>query len=149
MAKVKPIPDGYGAVTPSLNLKNAAAAIDFYKRAFGAKERMRMPGPDGGVMHAELEIGGSVVMIGEAMQQPESRSTMYLYVKDVDSVVRRATEAGAKATMPVTDMFWGDRMGNVTDPFGQSWSVATRKENPTPAEMKKRQKAFMESMARQ
>lgn len=138
-AKVNPIPKGYHSVTPGLAVRNAAAAIEFYKKAFGAKEKTRMPGPDGqSVMHAELQIGDSYVMIGEEMPQmgspsPESLNgspvSLYIYVKNVDKAFEQAVNAGASVVMPVTDMFWGDRHGALKDPFGHRWGLATRKQN--------------------
>src|SRR6267142_2286608 len=128
---VKPIPDGYHTVTPFLNVKGVAKLIDFLKQALGAEEVMRMPGPDGTVMHAEVSIGNSRLMLGEPMQQSgPSTSSFYLYVSDVDSMYKRAT-----------DQFWGDRMATVTDSFGNTWSLATHKEDPTPEEMAKRMAA--------
>src|SRR6266571_6717708 len=114
---VKPVPEGYHTVTPFLTLKDAAGAIEFYKKAFGAQERVRMPTPDGKVAHAELQIGDSVVMLSEAIQEPVTSASMYLYVPNVDAVCQRAVAAGAEAAMPPTDMFWGDRFGRVVDPF--------------------------------
>ena len=154
---VKPIPEGYHAVTPSLTVKDGAKAIEFYKKAFGAQERMRLPGPDGRLMHAELQVGDSIVMLGEEMpemgcKEPASvgavSSSLYLYVPDVDAAFNRAVQAGAKALMPPADMFWGDRFGTVEDPSGHRWGLATHKEDPTPAEMEKRQKEFLASMAK-
>ena len=136
---VKPIPDGYHSVTPFLNVKGCAKLIDFLKSAFGAEEVMRMPGPDGSVMHAEVSIGNSRLMISEAMQAaPEpTSSSFYLYVNDVDSMYKRATGAGATSVSAPADMFWGDRMGTVKDSFGNTWSVATHKKDPTLEEMAK------------
>ena len=139
---VKPIPDGYHTVTPFLNVKGVAKLIDFLKSALGAEEVMRMPGPDGTVMHAEVSIGNSRLMLGEPMQQSQpNTSAFYVYVSDVDSMYKRATGAGAKSVSPPTDQFWGDRMATVSDPFGNSWSLATHKEDPTPEEMAKRMAA--------
>jgi PhnB protein len=152
----KPIPDGYTTVTPALTVKNGADAIEFYKRALGAKELMRVPGPDGRLMHAEIEIGNSRVMLGEEMPEQGCRapgsvgavsSSLYLYVEDVDKAFRRAVEAGAKAMMPPTDMFWGDRFGQVEDPSGHRWGLATHKEDPSPEEMARRQKEFFAQMS--
>lgn len=145
--QVKPIPDGHHTITPHLIAKDAGNAIEFYKKAFGAEELMRMAGPGGGVMHAELRIGNSVFMIADEF--PEygcvgpatlggSPVTINLYVNDVDAAFSKAVAAGAKATMPVTDMFWGDRYGKLTDPFGHHWSMATHKEDVTPEECAKR-----------
>jgi len=135
MSNVKPIPEGYHAVTPFLVLKDAHRAIEFYKRAFGAEERFRMPTPDGKVAHAELQIGDSVVMLSEAIQEPVTSASMYLYVPNVDAVCQRAVAAGAEAAMPPTDMFWGDRFGRVVDPFGVRWGIATHKEDLSPQEI--------------
>ncbi len=138
MSNVKPIPEGYHAVTPFLVLKDAHRAIEFYKRAFGAEERFRMPTPDGKVAHAELQIGDSVVMLSEAIQEPVTSASMYLYVPNVDAVCQRAVAAGAEAAMPPTDMFWGDRFGRVVDPFGVRWGIATHKEDVSPQEIGRR-----------
>jgi PhnB protein len=149
--RVKPIPDGYQSVTPTLTVRNAAGAIDFYKRALGARELMRMAGPDGKVMHAELKIGDSIVFLHDesperGQRSPESlggaSGSLYVYVPNVDAAFKRAVDAGARAVMPVTDMFWGDRHGQLADPFGHGWGLATRKEDLTPAQMKQRAQAF-------
>src|SRR5690348_13702137 len=125
--QVKPIPDGFHTVTPYLVVNDAAKAIDFYKRAFDAKERYRMEGPPGKIGHAELQIGDSVIMLGDEMPQMGIKSPnslggttngIFLYVKDVDAAFEKAVAAGAKSTMPPADMFWGDRYGKLTDPFG-------------------------------
>jgi PhnB protein len=122
----KPIPDGFHAVTPYLFLRDAPRAIEFYVRAFGARERFRMPGPDGKIMHAEIQIGDSRIMLGEEMPERGSRSPLtlkgtavdlFLYVPDVDATFAQAVAAGAKELSPVQDMFWGDRWGSVLDPF--------------------------------
>ncbi len=138
MSNVKPIPEGYHTVTPFLVLKDAHRAIEFYKRAFGAEERFRMPTPDGKVAHAELQIGDSVVMLSEAIQEPVTSASMYLYVPNVDAVCQRAVAAGAEAALPPTDMFWGDRFGRVVDPFGVRWGIATHKEDLSPQEIGRR-----------
>ena len=157
MAKVNPIPEGYGTITPGITVRDAGRAIDFYKNAFGAVERMRMPGPDGkGIMHAELKIGTSLLMLNDenpAMNvfAPEhykgSPCGFYLYVQDADAAYKKALAAGAKEVMPVADMFWGDRMGAVTDPFGHKWNIATHTRDLSPEEMKKGQAAWLEQMA--
>ncbi len=150
---VKPIPEGFSSVTPHLIIKDAAKAIDFYKKAFGAEEICRMPGPDGKtVMHAEIKIGNSHVMLADEFPEygcvgPQtlkgSSVTIHLYVNDADKVYNQAVAAGAKATMPPTDMFWGDRYGKLEDPFGHNWSVATHIEDVSPEECAKRAaKAF-------
>lgn len=152
---VKPIPEGYHSLTPYLSVDDAAQAIEFYKRAFGATERARMPGPDGKIAHAELEIGDSVIMLADAFPQSPytppkqlggTAGGVLLYVEDVDSVVQDAIDAGAKVTMPVDDMFWGDRYGTVTDPFGHAWQIATHKEDIAPEEMAERAKEAMAAM---
>ena len=144
---VKPIPEGYRSITPYLYIRGAARAIDFYKSAFGAKEKMRMPRPDGKIAHAELEIGDSVVMLADENPQlqaasPETlggtTSSLLLYVERVDSVVENAVKSGAKLLRPVADQFYGDRMGTIVDPFGQVWSVATHTEDVSPEEMQRR-----------
>ena len=140
---VKPVPEGYHTVTPFLTLKDAAGAIEFYKKAFGAQERVRMPTPDGKVAHAELQIGDSVVMLSEALQEPVTSASIYLYVPNADATFDRAVKAGAQSTMPLADMFWGDRYGILLDPFGHRWSIATHKKDLTPAQMAKAAKAAM------
>jgi len=145
--KVKPIPDGYHTVTPYLVIKDAASAIEFYKKAFGAVEIMRMPGPDGRVMHAEISIGNSRLMIADECPEMNARSpkslggspvSLLLYVEDVDSFFTRATSAGAATIRPVKDQFYGDRSGSLSDPFGHLWHVGTHKEDVAPAELQKR-----------
>ncbi len=152
----KAIPDGYHTVTPSLTVRGAARLIDFYKQAFGAQERMRAHGPDGvSIMHAELQIGDSIVMLGDEAPDmgcaaPVSRggatSSLFLYVADVDAAFQRAVSAGATVVMPPTDMFWGDRFGQVEDPSGHRWGLATHKEDVAPEELARRQKEFFASM---
>lgn len=157
-SKIKPIPEGYHSITPYLTVDNANQAIDFYKHAFDAKEITRMDGPPGKVSHAELKIGDSFLMVSDEMPGSGIRSArslggspvnIFLYVEDVDTVFNRAKTAGAKVDMPVDDMFWGDRYGKLTDPFGHSWSIATHKEDVAPAEMKKRAQTSMEKMHHQ
>jgi PhnB protein len=152
----KPIPEGYHALTPTLAVDNAAQAIEFYKRAFGAKERGRMPGPGDTIAHAELEIGDSVLMLSDPLPQStltppkELRGTsvgIVLYVEDVDEVVQQAIDAGAKVTTPVEDQFWGDRFGKVADPFGHEWQIATRTQDLTPEEIMERSKEAMASLS--
>jgi PhnB protein len=147
---VKPIPAGMHTVTPHLICAGAADAIEFYKKAFGAVEGGRMPSPEGKIMHAQIKIGDSVVMLVDEMPQwgalgPKalkgSPVTLHLYVEDVDAVVARAVKAGATIKMPVADQFWGDRYGIVTDPWGHHWSVATHIHDYTPAEMQEAMKA--------
>lgn len=140
----KPIPPGMHSVTPHLICAGAAAAIDFYKQAFGADEVARLPGPQGRIMHAMLRIGDSAVMLVDEMPEwgalgPKSLKgspvTIHLYVPDADAFVARAAKAGAKVTMPVADQFWGDRYGKIEDPFGHQWSVATHVRDVTREEM--------------
>jgi PhnB protein len=147
---VKPIPPGYHVVTAYLCIDGAAAAIDFYKRVFGAKERMRMDAPGGKVGHAEILIGDSVVMLADQFPEmnfygPKSGGNtsinMHLYMKDVDAVVKRAVVAGAKVVRPVEDKFYGDRTGSIEDPFGHVWHIATHTEDLSMAEMKRRGEA--------
>jgi PhnB protein len=156
--KAKPNPEGFHSVTPYLTVNDAARAIDFYKRAFGATERNRMDGPGGKVVHAEIKIGDSIVMLADEMMAGGSRSPqslggttsgLFIYVEDVDSAFNRAAAAGAKVDMPVADMFWGDRYGKMTDPFGHSWSLATHIEDVAPEEMARRSKEAMAKMAGQ
>ncbi len=139
---VKPIPDGFHSVTPFLNVKRAAELIGFLEDAFAAEEVMRMPGPGGVVMHAEVNIGDSRLMLAEATQTAPSSSSFYLYVKDVDELYRRAIAAGAISHTEPTDQFWGDRMATVKDLFGNTWSIATHKEDVPPEEMAKRMAAI-------
>jgi len=150
---VKPIPAGYHTVTPYLACGDGAAAIEFYKKAFGAKEKVRMPGPDGKVGHAEIEIGDSRIMLtGEyaAMNflSPVSRGgttvTIHLYVKDCDALTARAVKAGATLLRKVEDQFYGDRMGTVQDPFGHVWHLATHTEDVPMAELRKRAAKMMQ-----
>ena len=136
--KVKPIPTGFHSITPALTQANAAQTIDFCKKAFGAKERMRMPGPGGKIVHAELQIGDSIIMLNDEMQEPAQPASLFLYVPDVDKTVAKAVKAGATVLMEPQDMFWGDRFGRVQDPSGNRWGIATHREDVTPREMKKR-----------
>ena len=148
---VKAIPDGYYSLTPYLVCKGAAKAIEFYAKAFGAEEVVRMPGPHGSIAHAEVRIGNSMLMLSDENKErgqlsPESIGgtpcSIMLYADDVDAVFKRAVAAGSKAVMPPADMFWGDRMGNLVDPFGHKWAIATHKEDVSPAEMEKRMAAM-------
>jgi PhnB protein len=152
----KPVPEGYHTLTPYLAVEDATAAIDFYQRAFGAKERVRMPGPDGMIAHAELEIGDSKVMLADPFPQSSTRPPkelggtsvgIFVYVENVDEVFQKAVDAGATATMEPDDQFWGDRFGSVTDPFGHSWQISTHVEDVPPEEMEKRSKEWMAQMA--
>ena len=152
---VKPIPEGYHALTPSIVVEKAADAIEFYKRAFGAKERLRMPGPGDTIGHAEIEIGDSVLMISDPFPQSSVKPPktvgattvgIFLYVDDVDQVVQDAIDAGAQVTMPVADQFWGDRFGVVADPYGHQWMIATHVEDLSDEEIAARGREAMASM---
>jgi len=149
---VKAIPDGYRSVTPYLIVKGADRAIDFYKKVFGAAQRMRMDGPNGTVGHAEIEIDDSTIMLADefpdmGLRSPQSLGgtgvSLHLYVKDVDACFNRAVAAGAKVLRPVEDQFYGDRSGTVEDPFGHVWTISTHKEDLSPEELQKRSEAFM------
>ena len=150
-----PIPEGYHTVTPYLAVDGARDAIDFYKSAFGAKERGIMTGPDGRIAHAELQIGDSIVMVSDPFPQSEVKSpkaiggtsaSIFLYVEDVDALFKQAVDAGAKAEMEPADQFWGDRFGTVIDPYGHVWSIATHIEDLSPEEIAERGKAAMAAM---
>ena len=150
-AKVKPVPEGYPTLTPYLIIRNAAAAIEFYQVAFGAAERMRMDAPGGAIGHAELLIGGSLLMLADEMPEmgysgPEAVGgtpvSLMLYVGDVDAVVERAVAAGATLSRPVADQFYGDRSGTIIDPFGHVWTIATHVEDVPPDEMRRRAAAL-------
>ena len=152
----KPIPAGYHTLTPYLTLDEATDAIEFYKDAFGAEERVRMEAPNGKIGHAELQIGDSIVMLSDAFPEATTRppselggttAGVFLYVEDVDSVVNQAVKAGAQVTQKVEDMFWGDRFGSVKDPFGHVWSIATHVEDLTPEEIAERAKQAMGTMS--
>jgi len=143
--KVRPIPKGFHSVSPSLNQADAAQTIEFCKKAFGAKLRMKMAGPGGKIMHAEILIGDSIVMLSDAMQAPPRAAGLFLYVPDVDKTFAKAVKAGATVLVAVQDMFWGDRFARVQDPQGNSWEIATHREDVTPKEMKKRMAAMMKS----
>jgi len=152
---VRPVPEGYHTVTASITCKDAARAIEFYKNAFGATERMRMASPDGRVSHAELQIGDSVIFLGDEFPgmtaAPNSdtlpSSSIYLYVEDADAMFNQAVSAGAQPSMPVTTMFWGDRYGKVVDPFGHHWGVSTHVEDVDGEEMERRAKEWMAEMS--
>jgi uncharacterized glyoxalase superfamily protein PhnB len=144
----KAVPDGYATVTPSLSIKGAGDALEFYKTAFGAKELSRMPGPGGAIMHAELQIGTSRVIVAEAMMGPPTTAGLHLYVEDCDAAWGRAVAAGCKIEMPLADMFWGDRFGILSDKFGNRWSIASHKEDVAPDVMMKRMEAEMAQMAK-
>jgi PhnB protein len=152
---VKPIPEGYHTLSTYIAVDNASEAIDFYKRAFGAKERVRMEAPGGAIGHAELEIGDSLIMLSDPMPQALTKSPkqvggttagIFMYSKDVDAAMEKAVEAGATVEMEPDDMFWGDRFGSVVDPFGHVWSIATHKEDLSMEEIAERGKAAMAQM---
>ena len=155
----KPIPEGYHAVTPSLTLKDSKKAIEFYKRAFGAKVLDLLPNLNGrGIMHATIQIGNSILMMGDETPNPncvksaESLSgspvSFYIYVPNVDPAFKQAIAAGATETMPVADMFWGDRCGTLKDPFGYSWMIATHRQDLTNDEIQKGAETFFAQMAK-
>jgi PhnB protein len=152
----KPIPEGYHTVTPYLAVDNAAEAIKFYERAFGAKELARMEAPNGGIAHAELDIGDSKLMLSDPFPQATARApselggtsaSVFLYVEDVDTTFKQAVDAGASVTMEPEDQFWGDRFATVTDPYGHAWAIATHVEDVPPEEMAERAKAAMAAMS--
>jgi PhnB protein len=152
----KPIPEGYHTVTPYLAVDDAAAAIEYYTKVFGAKETVRMDGPDGTIGHAELDVGDSKIMLSDPFPQASTKppkelggtsASVFMYVEDVDAVVKKAVDAGATITMEVQDQFWGDRFGSITDPFGHLWSIATHVEDVPPEEMEERAKKAMAEMA--
>lgn len=153
---IRPIPEGYHSLSASLTCNNAAKAIDFYKRVFGAKELVRMPGPGGLIMHAELQIGDSRLFLNDHMPPMASAPTpgsptgvyLFLYTEDVDAVYNRAVAEGCQVTMPLANQFWGDRYGKFVDLFGHAWGVATHVEDVAPAEMKRRQGEMMAQMAK-
>jgi PhnB protein len=161
MAKAKsPIPPGHHTVTPQLTLDNAAPAIEWYKKALGAEEVARAVGPDGKIMHAEIRIGDSLIMLNDAMMEGKgpkgyggSPASLWVYVEDADSLFNRAVAAGAQVPPGpmggMADQFWGDRCGMFIDPHGYRWTVATHKEDLTPQEMQQRQDAFMKQFAQQ
>jgi PhnB protein len=147
MSNVKAVPEGYHSVTPYLAVQDGARAIDFYKQALGAKEIMRMNGPDGTISHAEIKIGDSIIMLSSAppsggLKSPQalggSTVSIFLYVEDVDTVFNRAVSLGATSVQALENQFWGDRYGRLTDPFGHSWSLATHIEDVAPEEMGRR-----------
>jgi PhnB protein len=157
-AKVDPIPKGFHTATPQLSVSDCARAIEFYKTAFGAKETMRMPGPNGKILHAEVRIGDSVIFLNDEIPEMGGKSPqtlggtpagVALYVKDCDKVFAAATQAGASVRMPLSDMFWGDRYSSIIDPFGHIWDIATHKVNMTPGQMKKAQAEWEAKQANQ
>ena len=152
---VRAIPEGYHTITPNIVVRDARKAIDFYKKAFGAEEIMSMPGPGGKIMHAEIRIGNSRVMLADDMPEFGCKSpqalggspvSFYVYVENVDAAWKRAVDAGAKAGMPLSDMFWGDRTGKLEDPFGHSWNLAQHIKDLTPDQINKGQEEFMKQM---
>ena len=152
----KPIPEGFHTVTPQLTLDNAAQAIDWYKQALGAQEVSRAPGPDGKLMHAELRIGDSRIMLNDPVMGNKgpkalggSPASLWLYVEDCDALFNRAVSAGGQVRMPMGDQFWGDRCGTVADPHGYSWTIATHKEDLTREEMQQRSEEFFKQFAQQ
>lgn len=151
---VKAVPERYHSLTPNLIVQNAAGAIDFYKKVFGATEIERFPGPDGKVMHAELKIGDSIIFVNDAMGPVASAAPgagnpmfLHLYVPDADTVFNRAANAGARIDMPIQNMFWGDRYGKLTDPFGQQWGIATHVEDVAREDLPRRQQEFFAKAA--
>ena len=141
---VKPIPDGYHSITPFLIVPGAAKLLDFLQQAFEAQELHRLPRPDGTIMHAEVRIGDSLVMMGEPMGDGQPMfGSLYLYVHDVDAVYKRALQAGATSTSEPADQFYGDRSAGIKDPLGNQWWIATHKEDVPPEEIARRAKAFM------
>lgn len=153
-SNVKPVPEGYHNVTPYLIVNGAARALDFYKRVFGATERMRMAGPDGKVGHAEVGIGDSVIMLADEHPEMGARApgafggaavSIMLYVDDVDATVKTAVAQGAKVVRAIEDKFYGDRTGTIEDPFGHHWHVGTHKEDVPPDEMQRRAAAMAKS----
>jgi PhnB protein len=152
---VNPIPEGYHTLQIYLAVEDASKAIDFYKEAFGAEETIRMPGPDGSVAHAELQIGDSKLMLSDPFPQSNVRppserggptASIFMYVDDVDATFEQAQRAGATVVSELEDMFWGDRFGTVADPFGQVWAMATHKEDLSEEEIAERSKAAMAQM---
>jgi PhnB protein len=151
---VRPIPEGFHSITPQITCRDAARAIEFYKNVFGAEEISRMPDPSGKIVHAELKIGDSKFMLNDEVPgmtvaptpTTTHSSSLFVYSDDVDSLYNRAVKAGAREDMPLSNMFWGDRYGKFTDPFGHQWGVATHVEEVAPAEMKRR---FEQEIAKQ
>jgi PhnB protein len=144
----KPVPEGYHTVTPHLTLDDAAQSIEWYKKAFGAQEISRSLGPDGKIMHAEIKIGDSRIMVGDVMMGKGPRgfggspASLWLFVDNSDALFDRAVKAGATVQMPLADQFWGDRGGAIADPAGYTWWIATRKEDLTPEELRQRAAEF-------
>lgn len=154
---VKPVPEGYHTATPVLLVDDGAKALDFYVRGLGAKERMRSTGPNGKVTHAEFQLGDSIIMLSDEDASMGGRGPkklggvpggIWLYVRDVDQLHRQAVAAGATTMMAPEDMFWGDRHARIKDPFGHEWSIATHREDVSPAELEKRAREFYERIGR-
>jgi PhnB protein len=153
---VQPIPEGYHSITPYIVVDDASRAIEFYRDAFGADENVRMPGPDGKIAHAELQIGDSKLMLSDPFEHSNVRppserggptASIFLYVDDCDAIFEQAKTAGASVVSELEDMFWGDRFGTLSDPFGHVWSIATHKEDLTEEEIAERSKTAMSSMS--
>jgi PhnB protein len=153
--KAQAIPKGYHTVTPSLFVVGAAKAIDFYKKALGAEEVMRFPAPDGTIMHAELRIGDSIIMLADEMPDQGGRGpksiggtpvSFFVYRENVDAAWKRAVDAGSKPIVPLADQFWGDRTGCLEDPFGHQWWLAQHIQDLTPEELRKNAEAFFSQM---
>jgi PhnB protein len=158
MPAAKPIPEGFHSVTPYLVVSNTVKALEFYAKAFGAKTISRMPGPGGPdtTMHADMRIGDSIVLLNDEFPQWGVKSpltyggtpvSLHVYVEDADAAFQKAVAAGCTVQMPPADMFWGDRFAKVTDPFGHVWSIATRKENPSPEQLAQRQAEMLKKMS--
>jgi PhnB protein len=153
MSPVKPIPEGYHSISPSLTCKDAARAIDFYKNALGATELMRSHTPDGKISHAELKIGDSIVFINDELGPMTGavagtpKMSLFLYVENADAAFGRAIAGGSKVDMPLENQFWGDRFGKITDPFGYQWGIATHVEDLTPEQIGVRAAAFFAKVA--
>ncbi|HWN76206.1 MAG TPA: VOC family protein [Candidatus Udaeobacter sp.] len=156
MCALKAIPEGFHSITPAIVCKGAASAIEYYKEVFHAKEKLRMPGPGGAIIHAELAIGDSILMLSDEFPGMTSAPpadapnsiNLFLYTDDVDTVFNRAVKAGAKVEMPLENQFWGDRYGKIRDPFGHRWGLAQHIEDVAPEEMKKRSEAFTAKMSK-
>jgi PhnB protein len=156
MTAVRAIPEGYHSISPSLTCRGAARAMEFYKEVFHATEVVRMPGPGGTIMHAELKIGDSTIFINDEFPGMATAPTpnaghpiyLFLYTENVDTVFQRAVAAGCRIDMPLQDQFWGDRYGKITDPFGHQWGLATHVEDVAPEEMKRRSDEWTARMAK-
>jgi PhnB protein len=146
MAQVKAVPEGYHTVTPFLNVDGASEALEFYKKAFGAEERLRMQAPDGKIMHSEIKIGDSLVMVSDVMMNAATSASIHLYVPDADATWKRAVAAGAKVEMPLADQFWGDRWGVLSDKWGNRWGIATHIKDVSPEDMKRLGEEAMKNM---